>query len=292
MPEFILEPGLTLGALYRELRDGFRQAGLASPELDARLLLAAAAGLSSGDVVLRGDEAVSEAVAMLARRHAQRRKAHEPVGRILGERQFFGLGLALSPETLEPRPDTEILVEAMLARAGGLGAPLIADIGTGTGAIILALLNELPQACGLAIDLSRGALETARANARRLGLEGRLAFVEASYAASLAPVFDWIVSNPPYIASDVIAGLDEDVRKHDPILALDGGPDGLVAYRAIVPQAFGALRPGGRLGLEIGFDQAKAVLGLMQAEGFQKVEIIQDLGGNDRVVTGVKPLAV
>lgn len=291
MPESMSGPGLTLGALYRELRDGFRQAGLASPELDARLLLAAAAGLSPGDVVLRGDEAVSEAVATLARRHAQRRKAHEPVGRILGERQFFGLDLALSPETLEPRPDTEILVEAMLARAGGLADPLIADIGTGTGAIILALLNELPQARGLAIDLSRGALQTARANAQRHRLEDRLAFAQASYAASLAPVFDWIVSNPPYIVSSVIAGLDEDVRAHDPVLALDGGADGLDAYREIVPQAFAALRPGGRLGLEIGFDQAVAVQGLMADDGFQDIEIIRDLGGNDRVVTGVKPLA-
>lgn len=283
--------GATLGTLYRELRDRFRKAGLASPELDARLLVAAAAGLSPGDVVLRTDDPVSLAVAALARRHAQRREAREPVGRILGERQFFGLDLALSPDTLEPRPDTEILVEAMLARAADLTCPLIADIGTGTGAIILALLNELPQARGLAIDLSPGALETARANAQRHGLDDRLAFVQASYAASLAPVFDWIVSNPPYIASSVIAGLDEDVRAHDPVLALDGGPDGLDAYRAIVPQAFAALRPGGRLGLETGFDQAAAVQGLMQEAGFQDLEIIRDLGGNDRVVTGVKPLA-
>ncbi|WP_374630340.1 peptide chain release factor N(5)-glutamine methyltransferase [Pannonibacter indicus] len=281
--------GLTLGALYRALRDRFRKAGLASPELDARLLVAAAAGLSPGDVVLRGDDPVSGAVAALARHYAQRREAREPVGRILGERQFFGLDLALSPDTLEPRPDTEILVEAMLARTGGFSSPLIADIGTGTGAIILALLNELPQARGLAIDLSRGALETARANAGRHGLEDRLCFAQASYGESLAPVFDWIVSNPPYIASDVIAGLDEDVRKHDPVLALDGGPDGLVAYRAIVPQALAALRPGGRLGFEIGFDQGGAVCGLMAEAGFQDLEIIQDLGGNDRVVTGIKP---
>ena len=279
----------TPGALYRALRDRFRKAGLASPELDARLLVAAAAGLSPGDVVLRGDDPVSGAVAALACHYAQRREAREPVGRILGERQFFGLDLALSPDTLEPRPDTETLVEVMLARAGGFSSPLIADIGTGTGAIILALLNELPQARGLAIDLSRGALETARANARRHGLEDRLCFAQASYAESLAPVFDWIVSNPPYIASDVIAGLDEDVRKHDPVLALDGGPDGLVAYRAIVPQALAALRPGGWLGFEIGFDQGGAVCGLMAVAGFQDLEIIQDLGGNDRVVTGIKP---
>ncbi|SUB02747.1 Release factor glutamine methyltransferase [Pannonibacter phragmitetus] len=281
----------TLGALYRELRDRFRKAGLASPELDARLLVAAAAVLSPGDVVLRTDDPVSGAVAALARRHAQRREAREPVGRILGERQFFGLDLALSPDTLEPRPDTETLVEVMLARAGGFSSPLIADIGTGTGAIILALLSELPQARGLAIDLSRGALETARANARRHGLEDRLCFAQASYAGSLAPTFDWIVSNPPYIVSDVIAGLDEDVRKHDPVLALDGGHDGLVAYRAIVPQALPALRPGGRLGLEIGFDQGGAVCGLMAEAGFKDIEIIQDLGGNDRVVTGIKPVS-
>ncbi|MEH0070501.1 peptide chain release factor N(5)-glutamine methyltransferase [Pannonibacter sp. Pt2-lr] len=279
----------TLGALYRELRDRFRKAGLASPELDARLLVAAAAGLSPGDVVLRSDDPVSEAASTRARRHAERREAHEPVGRILGERQFFGLDLALSPDTLEPRPDTETLVEAVLARAGGLADPLIADIGTGTGAIILALLNELPQAHGLAIDLSAGALETARANARRHGLEDRLCFALANYGESLAPVFDWIVSNPPYIASGVIAGLDEDVRKHDPVLALDGGSDGLVAYRAIVPQALAALRPGGRLGFETGYDQGRAVCGLMAEAGFQDLEIIQDLGGNDRVVTGIKP---
>ena len=228
----------TLGALYRALRDRFRKAGLASPELDARLLVAAAAGMSPGDVVLRADDPVNETVAALACHYAQRREAREPVGRILGERQFFGLDLALSPDTLEPRPDTEILVEA---------------------------------------------------NAKRHGLEDRLCFAQASYGESLAPVFDWIVSNPPYIASEVIAGLDEDVRKHDPVLALDGGPDGLVAYRAIVPQALAALRPGGRLGFEIGFDQGGAVCGLMAEAGFQDLEIIQDLGGNDRVVTGIKP---
>ncbi|WP_430514442.1 N5-glutamine methyltransferase family protein [Pannonibacter phragmitetus] len=147
----------------------------------------------------------------------------------------------------------------------------------------------MPQAHGLAIDLSAGALETALANARRHGLDERLAFAQANYAESLAPVFDWIVSNPPYIVSDVIAGLEEDVRQHDPVLALDGGPDGLVAYRAIVPQALTALRPGGRLGFEIGFDQGSAVCGLMADAGFQNLEIIQDLGGNDRVVTGIKP---
>ena len=181
--------------------------------------------------------------------YARRRLAGEPVARILGEKEFWGLPLQLSSATLVPRPDTETVVELalQLLRAGGdLDRPLrIADLGTGSGAILLALLSELPAAQGFGTDISEAALQTAGANAARAGLSGRATFIACDYASGLAGPFDLIVSNPPYIRSADIDGLAAEVRNHDPMAALDGGADGLDAYRALIPQAAGLLAPGG-----------------------------------------------
>ncbi|ADZ68911.1 peptide chain release factor N(5)-glutamine methyltransferase [Polymorphum gilvum] len=279
---------MKLGALYRELRDALRRAGVDTPELDARMLTADAAGLSPGDIVLREDAEVDPAREALARAHVAARCGGTPVGRILGRREFWGLELSLSPATLEPRPDTETLVEAVLARAGGEAAPVLADIGTGSGAIAIAVLTALPEACAVATDISLEALATARANALRHGVDGRMLFVQGSYGAPLGAGFDWIVSNPPYIASAEVDRLAREVREHDPRRALDGGADGLDAYRAIVPAARHSLRPGGRLAVEIGADQGAEVAELMAENGFFDVEIIRDLAGRPRVVSGCR----
>jgi release factor glutamine methyltransferase len=209
-------------------------------------------------------------------------------------KEFWGLPLTLSPETLVPRPDTETVVEAALDHvraADGIGRPLrIADLGTGSGAILLALLSELPHACGIGTDISEGALHTARANAVALGLDGRAAFVACSYAAALSGPLDLIVSNPPYIASTDIAGLAVEVRHHDPLRALDGGPDGLDAYRALIPQAAALLRPGGAVVVEVGLGQAHDVEAMMTKAGLSAdlTPVRRDLAGVSRAVSGRK----
>lgn len=223
----------------------------------------------------------------------RRRLAGEPAARIIGVREFWGLPLQLSAATLVPRPDTETVVELaleMLRPSADLDRqPRIADIGTGSGAILLALLSELPEACGVGTDISVAALRTASRNAVDLGLAGRAGFVACDYAAALSGKLDLIVSNPPYIRSADIAGLSIEVREHDPLLALDGGMDGLDAYRALIPQAARLLAPGGALVVEAGHGQSGEIQGLIDAAGLTcerppKV----DLAGIRRAVAGRK----
>ena len=201
--------------------------------------------------------------------YAERRLAHEPVARIVGAREFWGLPFRLSEATLVPRPDTETVVELALEIFRELTIsgrrPRIADIGTGSGAILLALLHEIPDAFGVGTDLSLSALGTARGNAAALGLADRAAFVACSYAAALPGPFDLIVSNPPYIPSAEIPKLSIEVHAHDPHLALDGGNDGYDAYRALMPQAAERLAPGGALIVEAGQGQARNIETLMAA---------------------------
>lgn len=275
----------TRGDLYRQVRDRFRAAQLPTADLDARILVAAALAVEPGMLLLDQHLPAEAAAQMLAEAFAGERLGGKPVGRILGRREFFGMELGLSAGTLEPRPDTEILVEAVLERAGQT-APLIVDLGTGTGAIILALLAQLPDASGVAVDLSTDALMTARRNAERHGLLDRVRFLCGNYATALRGPVDILVSNPPYISHLELAGLSPEVTGHDPMLALDGGVDGLDAYREIVPQAAAVLVSGGLLAFEIGAAQGASVAGLLTAHGFQEVEILQDLAGLDRVVLG------
>ncbi len=223
--------------------------------------------------------------AALLRDHVRRRLAHEPVGRILGEREFWGLTFRLSPGTLEPRPDTETLVEAALAALRDRGAPLrILDLGTGSGCILVALLSELPEAQGVGSDRSHDALLTARGNAERNGVGGRAHFLAGDWAAALATRFDLIVSNPPYIPSSEIAGLAPEVSRHDPLAALDGGPDGLDAYRAIIGELPRLLAPRAVAAIEIGHHQAAAVGALAAGRGLALCRLAQDLGSRDRVL--------
>jgi release factor glutamine methyltransferase len=282
-----LAPGIAIAAARRVVAQAFRAAGIDSPDLDARLLLGHALSLghaalaSTRERALTGEE-VSAFAAL-----ATRRLAHEPVARIVGRKEFWGLDLAVTGATLVPRPDTETVVEAALAAISDRARPIrIADLGTGSGALLLALLTELPNANGVGTDLSATALHVARANAARLALASRAGFVTCDYGAALRGRFDLVVSNPPYIASGEIAGLDTEVRDYDPRLALDGGISGLDGYRAVVADAGRILAPEGVLVVELGSGQAPAVAALMRRGGIVAEAPKADLSGYLRALLG------
>lgn len=254
-----------------------RQAGIADAAFEARILIEDLAGSRT-----RLDEpAVSRLRAAL-----ERRLAGEPLWRILGAREFWGLSFSLSPGTLEPRPDSETLIEAALAHLGARRheALNILDLGTGTGCLLIAALKEFPQARGIGVDLSDDALATAAGNAARNGVSERAQFRRARWDEGLGERFDLVLSNPPYIASGEIALLDAGVREHDPLLALDGGPDGLDAYRDLAALLPARLAAGGRAVLEIGAGQEDQVRALMTAAGLRHLRSHRDLGGHSRAL--------
>jgi release factor glutamine methyltransferase len=263
--------GASVAHARRAVAEQFRAAGLESPELDARVLVGHALGLDHTGVVAAASQQISDLSAAQIERFAARRLAREPVARIVGMREFWGLRLTVTPDVLVPRPETETVVELALDRldrGGPRTRPLrIADLGTGSGAILLALLSELSNAHAVGTDTDSRALAVARANAARLGLAARAAFVACDFGAALAGPFDLVVSNPPYIASAEIAMLAPEVREHDPRGALDGGSDGLAAYRTIAAAAPRLLSPSGHLVVEIGAGQEGAVTALLEAEG-------------------------
>lgn len=278
----------TLADLHRSARVRLMQAGIADAATDARLLVAEITATSRADLISRPDlEIGAEAEARIEAALA-RRAAREPVHRILGFREFHGLRLALSRETLEPRPDTETLVDAMVPLLEEIvrthGECRILDLGTGTGAIALALLAAIPQATAVGVDISRLALATAASNAAELGLAQRFEPRQSDWFGAVTGKFHGIVSNPPYIKVDELEDLQPEVRLHDPHAALFGGMDGLDAYRVIAAGADRHLLPGGTIGLEIGFSQRVAVETLFDAAGFRLLSAMQDLGGNDRAL--------
>ncbi len=284
--------GQTVETARRSLTARFKSGDIDSPELDARVLVGAALGLDLTGMIAAAARPVTAAEAARLEDFAGRRLKGEPVARILGSREFWGLPLQLSAATLVPRPDTETVVALALQmlRAGpDADRPRIADIGTGSGAILLALLSELPDAMGVGTDISAAALRTASANARNLGLARRAAFVACDYVSALSGPFDLIVSNPPYIRSAEIKDLASEVRDYDPLGALDGGSDGLNAYRVLIPQALRLLAPGGTLALEVGHDQGADVEQLMAAAGLTLHGPPRtDLAGIPRAVAGRK----
>ncbi|MGC5780153.1 peptide chain release factor N(5)-glutamine methyltransferase [Methylobacterium sp. NFXW15] len=262
-------------------------AGIAGAEGDARFLLLGLLGLAPRDLALDGDRPIGGAGAALSDA-LTRRASGEPVARILGAWEFWGLPFTLVPDTLVPRPDTETVVETALAALPDRQAPLrILDLGTGSGCILVALLSELPNAIGIGLDRSETALRTARANARANGIGERMQVVQGDWCNALRGPFDLVVSNPPYIETGIIAGLDREVAEHDPRAALDGGPDGLDAYRAILNAIGqgGLLRLGAPAILEIGYDQARSVEAIGVANGLTFAGLSRDLGGRDRVLT-------
>lgn len=254
--------------LLREIAAGFTAAGLDEGEREARALMRAALGLSDLDLIARGEGGVTDADAARLRALAARRAAGEPFARLVGRREFWSLDFALAPETLVPRPETETLVETALTLFPDRRAPLrVLDLGTGSGALLAALLSEFPAAFGVGVDLSHGAARQARENLAVLGLGGRAGVIVGHWGQALCGRFDLVVSNPPYIPSTDIAALEREVREHDPLLALDGGPQGLDAYRAIAGALPGLLAEGGRAVLELGIGQEAEVAALLAAAG-------------------------
>lgn len=277
--------GRTVAALRREVA---RTIGAASPTaaLDARVIVAHLLGCVPEQLPLRDEEAVGEDVAAEAIALGGRRAAGAPIARIVGEKEFHGLTFALSPDTLIPRPDTETLVDAALAaieEEWSRNATLnILDLGTGSGAILIALLVELPNSRGVGIDLSRGAIATAAENAARHGLAERATFSLGDWTRGIKERFDVVVANPPYVETGAIAGLQVEVRDHDPHLALDGGADGFDSIHAIIADLDRILAVGGVALIEIGAGQAETVLGLADAHGFA-CGFRRDLAGIERV---------
>jgi release factor glutamine methyltransferase len=274
------------------LRDGTARlaaAGIDSALSDARILLMHALGIDRTGLLSRAGEAVPPDAATRYAASLDRRAAREPVSRILGHREFWSLDFALGPATLDPRPDSETLVEAALAAIPAGRPPSsqplrVLDLGTGTGCLLLAVLHDRPTAFGIGVDRSEEAARTARDNARALGLADRAAFTVGDWATALAGRFDLVLSNPPYIPDSDIATLEPEVREHDPHLALSGGADGLDAYRALAAALPDLLAPGGTAVVELGIGQAADVAALFRAAGLDIAGTPHDLAGIPRCV--------
>ncbi len=284
-----------LAEAIRGLRKIFREAGLQTAALDARLLVSHVCALSPEETIAKPGFMLSPEMTMRIDEAAARRLAGEPVSRIIGQREFWGLPFSLSPYTLDPRPETELLVEAVLnyVRVEGLAASQIRilDLGTGSGCLLGAILSELPLSYGVGVDLSEGALCMARENLRRLGLLNRASFLCADWVGALGDTsFDIIVCNPPYIGSSEIAELEAEVKAFDPRLALDGGNDGLEAFRRILAEAFRVLGTKGLLIFETGHRQAQVVREIMVKAtlgmGLLEARVLADLSGIERAVAG------
>ena len=279
------DPGGSVGAFLCQAGQALRAAGIGAPRQEARLLLAHAMGCREVDLLRDPRATVPDAAAQTFGALLRRRVAREPVAHLTGHAGFWTLDLAVSPATLIPRGDSEAIVEAALA---AFGSPArirrVLDLGTGTGALLLAVLAECPDAFGLGVDLSPGAAVLAAGNAAANGLAGRAAFLCGDWAGAIAGRFDLVLSNPPYIETAAVPGLMPEVARYEPSLALDGGPDGLDAYRRLVGVVPGLLAPGGRAVFEIGAGQRGAVEDLARRAGLLPVGARQDLGGIDRAL--------
>jgi len=278
----------TIATARQTLTERLRQAGIDSADADARLLIAHALGIDRAEMIANGERALTEDQTREIDALSERRLKREPVARIFGHKEFWSLSLQISEAVLVPRPDTETVIEAALdfvVRGGLRMEPLrILDIGTGSGALLLALLSELPNALGIGTDISAPALAIARANAERHRLASRCRFVACDIAGTLQGPFNLIVSNPPYVARRDIASLAPEVRDYDPAVALDGGTDGLDGYRTIAAEGRRLLAPGGRLIVELGAGQETAVRALFTKAGLTAGAAHRDLTGIPRAL--------
>ncbi|MGS1094206.1 peptide chain release factor N(5)-glutamine methyltransferase [Aquamicrobium terrae] len=279
---------MTLAELLGAARRKLAESGVEDAALDARLLVEHFTGTSRSDAIARPDRTIDPRTVAEVEAALARRCRGEPVHRILGFREFYGLRLSLSVETLEPRPDTEVLVDAVLPFmrdvASREGECRVLDLGTGTGAIALALLANVPGAVATGVDISDDALATAARNAVDLGLADRFRPKKSDWFAEISGRYHVIASNPPYIGSNEIAALQKEVRLFDPLRALDGGDDGLEPYRIIAAGAASHLEQGGRVAVEIGSTQRLEVGSIFADAGFRLVRALSDLAGNDRVL--------
>ena len=258
--------------------------GVDTPDLDARIILRTILGITDSDFITGADIKVESHERDRIKNMIERRLAGEPVSRILGEREFWGLTFRITPDVLDPRPDTETIIDSALKRFGTNPPKKILDLGTGSGCILIALLHEWPQAQGVAVDMSEKALAVAEENARLHKVDSRIRFICSDWDSNLNECFDLVVSNPPYIPNQVIANLDREVRNHDPILALDGGDSGLQAYKKIFSGLDRLINAEGRGFFEIGYDQQNDVTRLAEDSGFCVEAIHADLAGIGRVV--------
>jgi release factor glutamine methyltransferase len=285
----VVEPGLRRAQALSAMNRAFAKANIEGPALDARLLTLAALGIDQIEFLRRPAEPISDKAAAKLAEFAARRLAGEPIARILGVREFWGLDFAISAATLVPRPETETLVEAVLyycRNHGGHDRPwTILDLGTGSGCIAIALLTQLPRARTLGIDRSPAALLTARGNAQRHGVADRSCWVAGDWGSAIGTSFDIVVANPPYIATSEIAALATEVRDHDPAHALDGGRDGLDPYRAIIASLARPTIDDGRIFLEVGVGQSQKVAAILRDGGFAVGAPICDLSSIPRVVS-------
>jgi release factor glutamine methyltransferase len=280
-----------IGGALKHLCVAFSKAGIETPELDARLLLEWATGADRLAVLTSPTRKIDAAEAAKLNEAMTRRLAREPVHRIIGRRGFYGLEFDLSPDTLEPRPDTECLADLVLKHLRGREEEELSllDLGTGSGIIAISLLAHLPNSRAIATDISSGALEMCGRNAQVNGVLQRLNCVQSNWFEAVEGRFDVIVSNPPYIPTGIISSLSREVREFDPALALDGGEDGLDAYRVIAESAAARLSDNGLVALEIGHDQRASVSGIFSEAGFVPLESARDLGGRDRALLFAKP---
>jgi len=281
------DPGMagTVGSLLDDAAARLSQAGVDEPRRMARRALGAVLEISAAEMLSHPEQVIEDLQVSQVRLTLDRMVAREPLSRILGRREFWGLEFALSPDTLDPRPETETIVEAVLRRFPDQQKPLrLLDLGTGTGCILLALLSELPNAVGFGVDLSGGAATTAQRNAGRLGFADRAHFLVGDWGAAISGQFDAIIANPPYVPDPLLTGLPREVALYDPRLALSGGKDGLEAYRSLTRDLGRLLRPKAFFFGEIGLGQDRAVAAIMRANGLVIDGYEDDLAGITRCV--------
>ncbi|MBS0385881.1 MAG: peptide chain release factor N(5)-glutamine methyltransferase [Proteobacteria bacterium] len=276
----------TLVSVWQAARDRLIAAGVDSPVLDARLLLEAGAGVARLDIVTDPRRLLSAEQAAAVHALVDRRVAREPVSHIVGKKAFWTLDLNVSRAVLTPRPETEFLVEEALKALAPTSPARILDLGVGSGAVLLAVLAERDLASGIGLDISADALDVARGNAETLNLGNRAEFRLGDWSTLFAEQFDLVVSNPPYVPSADIDNLAPEVSKHEPRIALDGGPDGLDAYRAIVARLHDWVKPRGSFAFEVGKGQAAIVEALVTAAGYEVLAASVDFAGVPRVVVG------
>jgi len=280
-----MTPPDTIASALSMVSTALSDAGFDETPRRARRLLAIALGLTPEEVFARLDRIVAEDESERIAAVLRRALAHEPPSRIQGVRAFWNLDFALSPDTLDPRPETETIIETVIARLPARDRSYrILDLGTGTGCLLLALLSEYPRADGMGVDRSLGAAQTAKGNAERLGLAGRAGFAVGDWAAAIGGKFDAVVANPPYIETAEIPRLPPEVRGFDPVLALDGGPDGLAAYRRIARDLPRLIAPGGVFACEVGAGQDAAVTQILATHGMAADAVLPDLAGIARCI--------
>lgn len=276
---------LSLSDLLRQAAEDLRAAGIPDAMVDSRILAAAAFGLSREDMLREPHRPLDAEAQARFRGMIDRRRAREPVARILGSREFHSLDFGLGPETLEPRPDSEAVVEAAIVYGQAFDGPVrVLDLGTGTGCLLLSVLHALSDSQGVGVDIAAGAIDVASRNAERLGLGGRARFVRTDWTDGVDGPFDLVLSNPPYIETAAIAGLSPEVAGYDPAAALDGGSDGLDAYRALAPRIAPVLSSPGVVVLEIGAGQQAEVTVIFTAAGFTPIATRTDFGGHVRAL--------